>query len=164
MYQYLIFDLDDTLNNDDENRKYAFSKILEYLKQDVTKEKIEEFLKLDTKYWHERAQKGITEKKAAPTKEEIECIRAQRFVIYFRDMSLDEAIKINRMYLQELKENVVEIEGAFEIIKYLSEKGYKIAVATNGPTAAIKSKLQKLKIDTYIECAFSADEVRIYET
>ena len=39
MYQYLIFDLDDTLNNDDENRKYAFSKILEYLKQDVTKEK-----------------------------------------------------------------------------------------------------------------------------
>lgn len=163
-YEYLIFDLDDTLNNDDENRKHAFAEVLKELKMEVTDKAINDFLELDTKYWSNRANSNVEDVNQFDTLEEkIEYMRAKRFLLYFKNISIDDAKKINTCYLEKLKENIVPIEGARSTVKQLYEKGYKIAVATNGPIVAIGGKLEKIGINNYIDCIFSAEEVRIYE-
>ena len=55
-YKKLLFDLDNTLVDDDENRKYAFEKILVQRKEQVTNEKLEKFIQLDNQYWKDRAE------------------------------------------------------------------------------------------------------------
>lgn len=163
-YEYLIFDLDDTLNNDDENRKHAFAEVLRELKVEVTDKAINDFLILDTEYWSNRANNTVKDVVQFNTLEEkIEYIRARRFMLYFQNISIDDAKKINNCYLEKLKENIVPIDGAKITIKRLYEKGYKIAVATNGPIIAIDGKLEKIGINNYIDCIFSSEEVRIYE-
>ena len=65
--------------------------------------------------------------------------------------------------MEALKENIVSLDGASDVLKYLKEHGYKIAVATNGPTVAINSKLKAPGLYKYVDVIFSADEVRINE-
>ncbi len=56
IYKKLLFDLDNTLIDDNENRKYAMRKILADRGEDITDEKLEGFIKLDDKYWKDRAE------------------------------------------------------------------------------------------------------------
>ena len=46
-YRKLLFDLDNTLVDDDENRRYAITQILIERKEKVTTKKIESFIKID---------------------------------------------------------------------------------------------------------------------
>lgn len=164
-YKYLIFDLDDTLNNDDENRKYAIKEILKYLNKEVSDEIINGFLEFDNKYWSDRANGTIKDIMEFETLEEkVEYRRSQRFVLYFQDITLEKAKEVNRLYLEKLRENIVAIDGALDIVRYVYEKGYKIVIATNGPIVAIGGKLEKIGIDKYVDSVFASEEVRIYET
>lgn len=161
MYKIIIFDLDDTLIDNTENIHNAFKEILKYRNEEYTEEKFEAFQKLDKEYWAKRARGEINDPVEVMTDivKKAEYARATRFLMYFDDIDYNEAVKINNLYMEALKEHVIEIEGAKEIIKYLHEKGYKIVVATNGPTVAINSKLSKVEIFEYVDVIFSADEV-----
>lgn len=164
-YKYLIFDLDDTLNNDYENRRYAIKEVLRYLNKEISDEVVNEFLKFDNKYWSDRANGSIQDLIQFETVEEkVIYRRSQRFVLFFQGMTFDKAKEVNMLYLEKLKENIVAIDGALDIIKYVHEKGYKIVIATNGPTVAIGGKLEKIGIDKYVDCIFASEEVRLYET
>ena len=66
--------------------------------------------------------------------------------------------------MDALKENIVSIDGASDVLKYLKQKGFMVAVATNGPTVAIESKLKSPGLDKYVDVIFSADEIRFDET
>lgn len=158
-YRYLIFDLDDTLNNDDENRKHAFTEVLRYLEKEVTGSEISDFLRFDNRYWSDRANRTVEDIVQFDTLEEkIDYIRARRFMLYFQDMPFDTAKEINRLYLEKLKENVVPIDGAKVVVKKLYDMGYRVVVATNGPVIAIVNKLKKIGIDRFVSCTFSAEE------
>lgn len=68
--------------------------------------------------------------------------RAQRVLIYFNNsISLDKAIELNNIYMDSLTGYVVEIDGAYETLKYLFNKGYYIIIATNGPKIATEDYL-----------------------
>ncbi len=59
VYKKLLFDLDNTLVDDDENRKYAIKKILLERNDAVTSEKLERFIELDNQFWKDRAEGRI---------------------------------------------------------------------------------------------------------
>lgn len=59
IYKKLLFDLDNTLVDDDENRRYAIKQILIERKENVTDEKIENFINLDNQFWKDRAEGKI---------------------------------------------------------------------------------------------------------
>jgi len=159
-YKYLLFDLDDTLVDDYENRAYAFSKILENRKERVTQEKIDRFIKIDKQFWKDRACGKIKDPyKFETKKEQTIWVRAQRFLLYFKKISLEEAIKINEKYEEAVKEKVVPIKNAATILKYLYNKQYKMYIITNGPNRAVESKLEKSELIQYITDTFSADEI-----
>ena len=160
-YQYIIFDLDNTLVDDKENVKNAFYSLLKYLKKEVNEKEFERFYKIDCQYWKDRAEGKIKDPYIFKDKDEkAQWNRAQRFLIYFEhEICLEEAIKFNDIYMEALKDNIVPIQYANEIIKYLYQKKYKIFIATNGPKIAINSKLDRIDIRNYITEIISSEEV-----
>lgn len=159
-YQTIIFDLDDTLTDDKANIKEAFKVILKYKKEEYTEEKFERFYQIDKKLWKDRAAGKVVTPYEDDNMKKAEWLRAKRFLTYFNDsISYDEAVKINELYMNGMKEKVVAREGALDIIQYLYHKGYNLVIATNGPVVPLKTKLEKIKIDKYISTVFSAEEV-----
>ena len=125
-YKKLLFDLDNTLIDDNENRRYAMKKILDDRKEDITEEKLENFIKLDDKYWKDRAEGKIKDLyKFKNLEEKTTWVRAQRFIMYF-NCSFEEAVKINEDYINYLKNNIIPIKNAKEILEYLNKKQYEI--------------------------------------
>ena len=55
-YRKLLFDLDNTLVDDDENRRYAIKQILTERKENATTKRIESFIKMDNQFWKDRAE------------------------------------------------------------------------------------------------------------
>lgn len=158
-YKKILFDLDNTLVDDDENRKYAIKEILIQRKEKVTDEKLERFIEIDNKFWQDRAEGKIKEPcEIKENDEKVNWLRAQRFIIYFNNITFEEAIEINKEYISLLGEKVVPIKNSTEILKYLFEKDYELYIITNGPTQAIKDKLNKINAQKYFKDTFSGDE------
>ena len=53
MYNVIIFDLDDTLTNDEENIKEAFKEVMKHRKETYDDNKCSKFYKIDKKTWKE---------------------------------------------------------------------------------------------------------------
>lgn len=159
VYKKILFDLDNTLVDDDENRKYAIKQILLERKDVVTSEKLEKFIELDNQFWKDRAEGKIKDPYKFKTNEDkTKWVRAQRFIKYFNNITLEEGIEINNKYINFLKEKIIPIKNSTEILKYLFEKQYEIYIVTNSPTKVIKDKLCKIKAQNYIKDTFSAEE------
>ncbi len=158
-YKKLLFDLDNTLVDDDENRKNAIKQILIEIDKEISDEKLEEFIKLDNQFWKDRAAGKIKDPYKFETLEErTQWIRAQRFIKYFNNISLEQAIKINNKYIEYLKDKIVPIKNSIQVLEYLYEKGYEIYIITNSPTIVVKNKLEEIKALNYIKETFSAEE------
>lgn len=159
-YTTIIFDLDDTLTDDKENVKVGFKKMLDYMNDEYSDEKVERFIKIDKQTWIDRNEGRLVSPFEDNKEKKTEWVRASRFLKYYDNkISYETAVKLNNLYLDALKEKVVPREGVFEIIKYLYDKGYKLIIATNGPIVPLDVKLEKLNIKQFISTVFSAEEV-----
>ena len=140
-YKTLIFDLDDTLIDNNSSIKYAFMCVLNELNIKYTDELFEEWKKFDTLYWHTWEEgKMFIPSTIKALSEKITYLRANRFMIFFKKLKIDfnYAIYINELYCNMLGVNIVEVEGAKKLLRDLDNK-YEILIATNGPKdAAIK--------------------------
>ena len=160
MYKTIIFDLDDTLTDDKANIKEAFKIVMQYMNKKYTEEDFDRFYGIDTATWRDRAAGKLLTPYEDNKEKKTEWIRASRFLKFFNnEISYEEAVKVNNIYMDGMKEHVVSRDGTKDIISYLYEKGYKIIIATNGPSVPLKVKLDKLGITNYVDTIFSADEV-----
>ena len=158
-YRKLLFDLDNTLVDDDENRRYAIKQILTERKENATTERIESFIKLDNQFWKARAEGKIKDPYTFKSNEEkTRWVRAQRFLKFFNDISFEEGVEINQKYINYLSKNIIPIKNAQEILKYLYKKQYEIYIVTNGPIMAVNDKLSKINAVKYISGTFTAEE------
>lgn len=161
MYKTLIFDLDDTLTDDYQNVKEAFKILMKYRNEEFSEDKFNRFYRIDKSVWEERAAGGLLGPYENDNEKKTEWIRAIRFIRYYgeENISYEEAVIANNIYMNGMKEKVVAQEGAYEILEYLFNKGYRIVIATNGPIIPLKSKIKKLNIDKFVDVTFSAEEV-----
>lgn len=158
-YKTILFDLDNTLVDDDENRKYAIKQILLQRNENTSEEVLNKFVKMDDQFWKDRAEGKIIDPYEFETNEEkTKWIRSLRFVRFFKDISIDEAWDINIKYVNYLSEHIVPKINSKQILKYLYEKGYEIYIITNGPTKAVNNKLKKIGVLEYITDFFTAEE------
>lgn len=159
IYKKLLFDLDNTLVDDDYNRKYAIRKILLKRNEKVSQESVEKFIEIDNQFWKDRASGKIKNPYEFKNDEEkTEWLRAQRFVQFFTNISFEDAVNINNEYIDYLSENIMPIENSKEILEYLVKKNFEIYIITNGPIKAVKEKLNKANIIFYIKDIFTAEE------
>ena len=158
-YEILLFDLDDTLIDNLENVRYAYTKMVESLGGHYTEEGFKKWYYLDKRFWIDFHEKKIVVPKEYQNPQElfVKYVRSLRYLMYFDGkISLDKAFEINELFLSSLNEIVVPITGAYETLKYLHEK-YKLVIATNGPTVAVEAKLGKIDCLDFIDAIFSAD-------
>ena len=156
-YKKILFDLDNTLVDDDANRKYAIKQILLDRKELATIDRIKNFIDIDNQYWKDRAARKIKEPVFKNKEEKTKWVRAQRFIKYFKDISFEEAVEINNNYLKYLGEYIIPIKNSQEILKYLYQKQYEIYIVTNSPEKVIENKIGKANIKKYIKETFSAE-------
>ena len=158
-YKKILFDLDNTLVDDDENRKYAIKQILLERNDKVNSDILNKFVELDNQFWKERAERKVKDPyKFKSNEDRTKWIRAQRFINYFKDISFEEAVEINNKYISYLSMNIVPIKNAEEILEYLYKKHYEIYIITNSPKKVVKDKLAKINALNYIKESFSAEE------
>lgn len=161
MYKTIIFDLDDTLTDDLENTRNAFKIVMKYINQKFTEEDFLRFHEIDVTTWRDRAAGKIITPYDDDKLKKTEWIRSSRFRKYFgeENISYEDSVELNNVYMEGMKEKVVARPGALDLIKYLSESGFRLAIATNGPRIPLQTKIEKLGISNYINTVFSAEEV-----
>lgn len=160
-YKTLIFDLDDTLINNNESIKYAFKYLVNKLNMKYTNEFFEEWRKFDIAYWRLWESGNMPVPNTIKSlKDKITYLRANRFILFFKNLKLSiyDAISINELYCSMLGVNIVEIEGAKELLTKLSNH-YEILIATNGPKNAAISKVDKINVSSYVSYIISSEEV-----
>lgn len=160
-YETLIFDLDDTLIDNNESIKYAFKMIVEVFGLNFSEELFEQWKIFDTSYWHswESGQMVIPDT-ITTLEEKITFLRANRFILFFKNLELDfsTAVKINDLYCRMLGVNIVEIKGARDLLQSL-KPDYEILIATNGPKEAAFHKIEKAKLDSYVSSLVASEEI-----
>lgn len=158
-YEVILLDLDDTLIDNLENVRYAYQKMMEFMNQEYTEEGFQKWYNLDKQFWIDFSNQQIEvplEYKANHD-DFVRYVRSLRYMLYFDNkISLQKAFEINELFLTSLNELVVPVENAKEVLEYLHSK-YKLVIATNGPTSAVKSKLGKIECLDFIDTIFSAD-------
>lgn len=160
LYKKILFDLDNTLVDDDENRKHAFRKILEEKNGKATEDEVNAFIILDSNFWCDRAAGKI--KDPYPFKdnqEKSDWVQSQRFIMFFKEITFEEAKSINRKYIDYLNEHIVPMKNASETLDYLYNRGYELYIITNSPAKVIDNKLTKSGLKKYITGIFTAEEV-----
>lgn len=157
-YELLIFDLDDTLINNDENVRYAFKKMTELLGYPYSDELFNAWQKFDKQFWLDFYNEKIEVPYTKDDQRFVPFVQSLRYKQFFKpDLSMEKSLEINPKFIEWLKEIVVPEEGCFETLKYLHQKGYRLVVATNGANQAIESKLTKINCRQFINNTFSAD-------
>ena len=160
-YETLIFDLDDTLIDNNESIKYAFNSIIDKLKLDYSDELFSKWKAFDTSYWHTWESGSMVIPDYIKTLEDkITYLRATRFVLYFKDIGLDfdSAVSLNDLYCSMLGVNIKEIENAGILLQSLYND-HEIVIATNGPKEAAINKLEKAKLISYISALVCSEEI-----
>lgn len=124
-YKIFIFDLDDTLIDNLENVKYAFKKMIESKNEKYSDNSFIVWYEIDKKFWKDwqdgliELPKHLNNETGKKSDEFLNWLRAQRVLIYFNnEISLNEAISLNNTYMNALTENVIAIDGAYEVLKY----------------------------------------------
>jgi len=160
-YKTLIFDLDDTLIDNNLSIKYAFSIIVEKLGIDYSDELFFKWKEFDTVYWHAWESGSMSIPDSIKTMEEkIIYLRANRFIIFFEELQLDfnSAAALNELYCNMLGVNIVEIKDAKKLLQDLYSN-YEIIIATNGPKKAAFNKLESAKLRPYVSSIVCSEEI-----
>lgn len=160
MYTCLIFDLDDTLTDDFENCREAFKIMVNSRGEDYSEDDFLRFRKIDKKTWEDRAAGRLPTPYEDNDDKKKEWIRASRILKYYGEdkITYEDAVKLNDIYIEGMKEKVVSRPDVIKVIKYLYEKKYRIIIATNGPLVPLKEKLKKIGIIDLVDTIFSSEE------
>lgn len=158
-YEYIVFDMDDTLIDNLENVRFAYTKMMEYKGLSYSEEGFQKWYQLDKQFWIDFSAGLIIVPDEYKFDHDmfVKYVQSLRYVKYFdNEVSIEEAFKINDLFLNSLKEVVIEVEGASRVLSELSKK-YKLVIATNGPKEAVYTKIEKIGCNDFISYVFSAD-------
>lgn len=151
----VFLDLDHTIWDFDRNSELAFKRV--FKKHNIAID-IEVFLKayipVNFNYWKLFREEKITKQQ----------LRRGRLIDSFASLNkvyeINEIDAISDSYIQELPGNNYLLDGALEILKYLSSK-YKLHIITNGFQEVQVLKLQKSGIAHYFKTVTSSEEVGV---
>ena len=160
-YETLIFDLDDTLIDNNQSIKYAFTIMINELGIEYSDELFLKWKKFDTAYWHTwESGNMIIPESIKALEDKITYLRANRFILFFKELRLDfnSAVVLNELYCGMLGVNIIEIENASKLLQELYSN-HEILIATNGPKEAALNKLKKAKLKSYISSIVCSEEI-----
>lgn len=149
-YEFLLFDLDNTLLDFDLAEDIALTKLIEEQNIKNIEEYKRYYIPINKKLWHQLDNKEITR----------EYLINNRFKLLFNKFGkeVDGKILANR-YKQLLSLQGQHINGALELLQKLKLKNYKIYAATNGLIEIQESRLEKSAIKNYFDDIFISEKI-----
>lgn len=150
IYSSLLFDLDDTLIDNNESVKYGIEGVFEELNKNFSDANFQDWKRFDDSYWAEiEAGRVILPERIKSREQRVQYLRATRFVDYF-GISYEDAVKINDDYVRGLAKKIVAIDDSPSLLEEL-HKIYEIVIITNGPLKAAHKKIDAIKIGDYVD-------------
>ncbi|HPZ24898.1 MAG TPA: YjjG family noncanonical pyrimidine nucleotidase [Kaistella sp.] len=157
--RHIFFDLDNTLWD---HRNNAYLTLKEIYKRENVQEKYNlgfedfhrEYFTINERLWAQ-IRDGEIDK---------EYLRKHRFYDSFLFFGIDDydlAQVFEQNFLDEILNYNDLVEGAFELLEYLSEKGYTLHILSNGFKEVTYRKCELSGIQNYFKTITSADELNV---
>ena len=157
--RHIFFDLDNTLWD---HRKNAYLTLKEIYKRENVQEKYNlgfedfhrEYFTINERLWAQ-IRDGEIDK---------DYLRKHRFYDSFLFFGIDDydlAQVFEQNFLDEILNYNDLVEGAFELLEYLSEKGYTLHILSNGFKEVTYRKCELSGIQNYFKTITSADELNV---
>ena len=151
----IFFDLDHTLWDFEKNSEATFKRIFENHNLNLDFDLfIEKYRPINFKYWK-------LYRNGAISKEYLRYNRLKEVFDLFNFEISDEIInKISEDYITFLPENIHLMNGAVEVLEYLSNK-YRLFIITNGFRDVQDKKLVNSKIKKYFERIYDSESIGV---
>ena len=151
LYQYLLFDADNTLFDFDQTAKDAFAATFRAFGMQEEDHHYEQYHGISQGCWRDFEAKKIDQ----------ETLRRVRFELFFEAASIEEdALEFNRHYLQNLINHSSLLEGALELLNQLHGK-IPMAIITNGLKDVQRPRLKRTGLTDYFEAIVVSDEIGV---
>lgn len=147
-YQFLLFDLDDTLLDFKAAEQVALPKVFEAHQFPLTEEVHQVYQEINSELWHALEEGRITREELMATRF---AATFERFGKKVDGLALDEEF---REYLAESK---VFVEGAFELIQSLSAH-YELYITSNGISDTQNKRLHVTELAPYFKQVFVSED------
>ena len=162
-YRYLLFDLDRTLWDFDENAKRAIFYLLDRydphgnsLYDGDKEEFFRKYEEINYTLWSEYEAGKIT-------REELRAARFYKtFLLYGYD-NQEMSTRIDIEYLQRMSQETALMPGALEVLKRSKEAGCKIALISNGFKEVQTNKVRTSGIGEYIDLLMTSEEAGVHK-
>ncbi|TYB93759.1 MAG: noncanonical pyrimidine nucleotidase, YjjG family [Kosmotoga sp.] len=150
-YEMVYFDLDNTLLDFNKSQREALKRSMKRYGLIVDEKMQELYEKINEKWWSYFAQ-GKYEK---------DYIVVTRFKEFFEAAGIKNADpkKTSKEYLDELSKLAFFMPGAEKALKYLKQKGQRMAVITNGVERVQQGRSKKVNLDRFIEFVLTSERV-----
>ncbi len=148
-YTSLFLDLDNTLLDFNMAEKVAVKKVLEKHNLPCDDFAVKTYSQINRSFW-ERFERGEIQKS------EIFEGRFKTFCETF-NKTCDTAT-LSEEYVQFLSEGYYTVDGAFEILDYLKEKGYKLYATTNGLSTTQYRRIKESGLEPYFDKVFVSED------
>jgi len=152
-YKVLVFDIDDTLIDEQPSVRAAVAETSRAQNQKLPWKK---YVAIETKFWMDYRDGKLLVPAIYDNgdldqfgRSRREFVRAARFIKFFDGVDLARAYELLEVYENKLRENPTALSGAKTILKYLSAK-YKLVAATDGVYEIAKIKLEKSGLAKYV--------------
>ncbi|MFK8242190.1 MULTISPECIES: YjjG family noncanonical pyrimidine nucleotidase [unclassified Facklamia] len=152
MYQYIFFDLDDTLFDFKKSQRFAFKALTEKLGLTDSDELFQQFEQYNVALWKDLELGKITK----------DALLAQRFPNFFKDYTdtlPDE--NLDDYYRHQLTVSGDLIAGSLEILEKLKAAGKKIYAASNGVYHTQLARLEKTGLLPYFDELFISEKIGV---
>lgn len=155
-YNYIFFDLDNTLWDFEKNSYRAM--LIVFNRFDILSNRVsfDDFFQCYSRHnnllWESYRKKGITKRK----------LTKKRFQDTFNELDIRgvDPDRMNTEYLMEMPKQNKLLAGARETLSYLKTKNYQLFVITNGFKEVQYNKLINTEIDGYFTKIFVSEEVK----
>lgn len=148
-YTSLLLDLDDTLLDFKTAEAHAIRNVLSANGLPCDDEAVKTYSAVNKSYW-ERFERGEIPKSAIFTG------RFETLLKIFGRTGDPEALSAE--YAAGLSEGYFTVDGAFEILDYLREKGYMLYAATNGLSSTQYRRIAGSGLEPYFDMVFVSED------
>jgi putative hydrolase of the HAD superfamily len=155
-YSHIFFDLDNTLWDFHTNSFHALHTVFQKFPKLYNKIDFTQFFNTYSKHNHELWE--AYKNKKVVKKELV----LQRFQKTFSELNISaiDAAEMNSLYLSEMPKQRQLVEGAIELLDYLTAKGYLLLIITNGFREVQLKKLEETGLSKYFNKVFISEDVQ----
>ncbi|MFO7881249.1 MAG: YjjG family noncanonical pyrimidine nucleotidase [Kosmotogaceae bacterium] len=150
-YEMVYFDLDNTLLDFNRSQREALKRSMKRYGLTVDEKTRELYERINEKWWSYFSQ-GKYKK---------DYIVVARFKEFFEAAGIKNGNPelTSKEYLDELSRLAFFMPGAESVLKYLKQKGQRMAVITNGVERVQQGRSKELDLDKYIEFVLTSERV-----